>query len=60
MKTPKYTDQHRGRYRSAAESREPGYLARRLKAYARLQRIRERAVEAKVVGTIKPKQRRSA
>lgn len=39
-KTPRFTDQHRGgRYRSAAASRKPGYLARRLKAYARLARM---------------------
>ena len=30
-----------GRYRTAEESKEPGYLARRMKAYARLQRMRE-------------------
>ena len=35
---PNYTDARR-RYRTAEESRSPGYLARRLKAYARLQRI---------------------
>ena len=30
------------RYRTAAQSRAPGYLARRMKAYARLLRMRER------------------
>jgi hypothetical protein len=38
MKPPKYTDKRR-RYRTAAESSQPGYLARRFKAYARLERI---------------------
>jgi hypothetical protein len=38
MKSPKYTDKRR-RYRTAAESSQPGYLAKRLKAYARLERI---------------------
>ena len=42
MKKPNYTDGFRGRYRSASESREPGYLARRMKAYARLQRLKAR------------------
>lgn len=31
------------RYRTAAESRMPGYLERRFKAYRRLQRMKERA-----------------
>lgn len=39
---PRFTDGRKGRYRSAEESRAPGYLSRRLKAYARLQRMRER------------------
>ena len=38
---PRYTDA-RPRYRTASESREPGYLARRMKAYARLNRMRRR------------------
>jgi hypothetical protein len=38
MKSPKYTDKRR-RYRTAAESSQPGYLAKRLKAYARLERM---------------------
>jgi hypothetical protein len=38
MKPPRYTDRRR-RYRTAAESSQPGYLAKRLKAYARLERI---------------------
>jgi hypothetical protein len=42
MKRPVFTDR-RGRYRSSAESREPGYLARRFKAIERLQRMRKRA-----------------
>jgi RNase P/RNase MRP subunit p30 len=33
MKTPRYSDRRR-RYRTAAESSQPGYLAKRLKAYA--------------------------
>lgn len=40
MKAPTFTDKHRGRYRSAAESKQPGYLARRMKAYARLERLK--------------------
>lgn len=44
MKDPRYTDKHRGpRYRTAAESQQPGYLARRMQAYARLQRLKARA-----------------
>jgi hypothetical protein len=43
MKPPRFTDARR-RYRTAEESRAPGYLARRLKAYARLQRIKEAKV----------------
>jgi hypothetical protein len=39
MSKPRYTDARR-RYRTAEESRAPGYLARRLKAYARLQRMK--------------------
>ena len=38
MKPPKFTDARR-RYRTAEESRSPGYLARRFKAYQRLQRM---------------------
>jgi hypothetical protein len=38
MRHPNYTDRRR-RYRTAAESSQPGYLARRFKAYARLERI---------------------
>jgi hypothetical protein len=38
MKTPRYSDRRR-RYRTAAESSQPGYLAKRLKAYARLERM---------------------
>jgi hypothetical protein len=41
MKPPKFTDR-RGRYRSAAESRTPGYLARRFEAYRRLQERKAR------------------
>jgi hypothetical protein len=41
MKPPRYTDKQRGgRYRTADETKQPGYLARRLKAYARLERMR--------------------
>lgn len=36
---PRYTD-GRQKYKTAAQSREPGYLAKRMKAYARLQRLR--------------------
>lgn len=36
---PNYTDARR-RYRTAEESRSPGYLARRFRALQRLQRIR--------------------
>jgi hypothetical protein len=39
MKSPRYTDRRR-RYRTAAESSQPGYLARRFKAYARLERMK--------------------
>jgi hypothetical protein len=38
-----YTDLFRGQYHTAAESEEPGYLARRLELYERLSRMRERA-----------------
>jgi hypothetical protein len=38
MKPPRFTDRRR-RYRTAAESSQPGYLAKRFKAYARLERI---------------------
>lgn len=40
---PRYTDK-RKRYRTAAETREPGYLARRFAAILRLQRMKSRAV----------------
>lgn len=41
MTAPKFTDKQRGgRYHNAATSREPGYLAKRMKAYARLERRR--------------------
>jgi hypothetical protein len=40
MKSPKYTDKRR-RYRTAAESSQPGYLARRFKAYERLARMKK-------------------
>jgi hypothetical protein len=43
MKAPKFTDTHRGRYHSAEASREPGYLARRFKAFKRLEERRSRA-----------------
>jgi len=33
----------RSRYRTAAESQKPGYLARRLRAYARLERMRAKS-----------------
>ena len=43
MKTPRYTDKHRGaRYRTADESARPGYLARRFRAIRRLQRMQAR------------------
>lgn len=32
------------RYRTAEESRAPGYLAKRMKAYARLQRMQARVL----------------
>ena len=38
MKPVKFTDARR-RYRSAMESQKPGYLAKRFKAYRRLQRM---------------------
>ena len=38
MKTPRFTDAKR-RYRTAEESRAPNYLARRFKAFRRLQRM---------------------
>ena len=41
MKRPRFTDA-RARYRNAEESRTPGYLAHRLRVYARLQRMRRR------------------
>lgn len=58
----KFTDKFRGRYRTAAESREPGYLQNRMAVYARRERMRaaaerrdDREAKDKVVGTIKPK-----
>jgi hypothetical protein len=48
MKTPNYTDKRR-RYRTAAESSQPGYLARRFKAYARLARITGKIVQLRRV-----------
>lgn len=41
MKRPRYTD-GRGAYHDSEKSKEPGYLARRMRAYARLQRMRAR------------------
>ena len=41
MKRVRYTDA-RPRYRTAEESRTPGYLAHRMKVYARLLRMRRR------------------
>ena len=41
MRRPKFTDA-RARYRTAEESRTPGYLAHRFRVYARLQRMRRR------------------
>ena len=41
MKRPRFTDE-RSKYHDAETSREPGYLARRMKAYARLQRMKAR------------------
>jgi hypothetical protein len=46
MKPPRFTDRRR-RYRTAAESSQPGYLAKRFKAYARLERMKGR-IEGKV------------
>ena len=40
---PKFTDARR-RYRTAEESQSPGYLARRFKAYTRLQRMKDAKV----------------
>lgn len=40
-KTPRFTD-GRGRYINSEKSKEPGYLARRFKAYRRLQRMKAR------------------
>lgn len=40
-KTPNFTDAHRGRYRTAEDSRKPGYLAQRFKDI-RAQQERER------------------
>lgn len=58
MKPPRYTDKQRGgRYRTADETKQPGYLARRLKAYARLERLRAKATN---VTTIKPKRKVAA
>jgi hypothetical protein len=41
IRRPRFTDA-RARYRNAEESRTPGYLAHRMKLYARLQRMRRR------------------
>jgi hypothetical protein len=41
MKRPHFTDR-RPRYRSAEQSRTPGYLAHRLRLYARLPRMKAR------------------
>lgn len=41
LRKVKFTDV-RPRYRNAEESSQPGYLARRLKVYARLMRMRRR------------------
>ena len=41
MKRARFTDA-RPRYRTAEESRTPGYLAHRFRVYARLQRMRRR------------------
>lgn len=41
MRRPKFTDA-RPRYRSAEESKVPGYLAHRFRVYARLARMRRR------------------
>lgn len=49
MKTPKWSDGRNGRYYSAEESKQPGYLERRMKAYARLQRLREASKDTHVV-----------
>jgi hypothetical protein len=42
MRKARYTDA-RPRYRTAEESKAPGYLAHRFKVYARLQRMRRRS-----------------
>lgn len=47
----KYTDKFRGRYKTSAESRTPGYLSQRMKIYARRERMRaakQRKNEAEV------------
>ena len=41
MRRPRFTDA-RPRYRTASESREPGYLEHRFRLYARLLRMRLR------------------
>ena len=41
LRKPRFTDA-RARYRTAEESRTPGYLAHRMRVYARLQRMRRR------------------
>jgi hypothetical protein len=46
MPRPKFTDQHRGRYRTAEDSRAPGYLQHRFEAIRRLLRIKARQAEA--------------
>lgn len=52
MRKVKYTDA-RSRYRTAEESMAPGYLAHRMRVYARLQRMRRRSnvIKLRKVGT---------
>jgi hypothetical protein len=50
MKTPRFTD-NRPKYHDSQKSQEPGYLARRLKAYARLQRMRSRTSNVQALPT---------
>jgi len=56
---PKFTDKFRGRYRTAAESNQPGYLARRMKVYQRLQRMRERASNVAPISAVPIKKARA-
>lgn len=59
MKAPKFTDRQRGgRYRTAAESQQPGYLARRMQAYARLERMRAARQESNITA-IKPQRKKA-